>query len=83
MGTKPNACYDKAMPDEPVFVLLGRDPQFRQRVTDWANERAREIENGNRPPEDWHKVEEALRCAVAGPVWRKANDGAWRKNRGT
>lgn len=22
----PNACYDRALPDEPLFTLLGRDP---------------------------------------------------------
>lgn len=43
MGTKenpgPSDCYAKAMPDEPVFVLLARDPQAPGLVRAWADER--------------------------------------------
>lgn len=40
MGTKTNPgkfdCYAKAEPDEPVFVLLGRDPSAGPLVRLWA-----------------------------------------------
>lgn len=40
MGTKNNPgkfdCYDAALPDEPMFVLLARDPVVRE----WVRRRA-------------------------------------------
>ena len=46
MATKNNPgkfdCYDKAEPDEPMFVLLARDARAPLLVELWAN-----IENGN------------------------------------
>jgi hypothetical protein len=60
MGTK-NApgefdCYANAKPDEPMFVLLGRDPLAGDLVRTWAN--SRELYG-----EDPAKVEEARACA--------------------
>jgi hypothetical protein len=41
MGTKRNPgkydCYEKAEPDEPMFVLLGRDSVAPTLVEAWAN----------------------------------------------
>lgn len=43
MGTKANQskfdCYNKAEPDEPMFVLLGRDPQAACLVSIWSKVR--------------------------------------------
>ena len=43
MSTKanpsPNDCYTKAEPDEPMFVLLGRDPAAPFTVLFWAKMR--------------------------------------------
>lgn len=40
MGTKNNPgkfdCYEKADPDEPMFVLLGRDPMAAHLVSIWS-----------------------------------------------
>lgn len=62
MGTKntPGAfdCYANAEPDEPMFILLGRDPQAPDLVRAWAAMRAA---NG----EDQAKVAEAVDCANA------------------
>jgi hypothetical protein len=67
MGTKENPgkfdCYAKALPDEPVFVLLGRDPDFCRLVNEWAGKRAADIECGERPETDWPLVDEAGKCA--------------------
>lgn len=60
MGTKNNPgewdCYTKAEPDEPMFVLLGRDKHAPMLVRLWAEIRALD-------GEDDHKVQEAIRCA--------------------
>lgn len=62
MGTKdkPGAfdCYAKAEPDEPMFVLLGRDPLASLLVSVWADVRER---MGGTEPE---MLEEARQCAV-------------------
>jgi len=71
MGTKNNPgaydCYEKAEPDEPMFVLLARDPVAPNCVRAWINHvRA----TGDLSEE---KAAEALACADAMEVWRKKN----------
>lgn len=82
MGTKAEGdmCYAAAMPDEPMFVLLARDPHAPTIVRTWALGRQIEIDQGQRPPEDLAKVNEAFECADRMEAWRKANDGAWRQS---
>ena len=62
MGTKNNPgkfdCYANAEPDEPMFVLLGRDKHAPMLVYLWA--RLRQIDS-----EDPDKIIEALDCASA------------------
>lgn len=83
MGTKNNPgkfdCYHNALPDEPMFVLLARDPAAAGLVEDWASLRMHMIETGAAPATDRPMVQEALDCATKMVLWRKANDGAWRK----
>lgn len=83
MGTKNNPgefdCYANALPDEPMFILLARDPQSPHRVEEWANTRMRNIKNGIRPKSDIPMIEQARKCAREMREWRKQNDGAWRK----
>ena len=55
-------CYSNAHTDEPMFVLLGRDPAAPALVDAWADERAA---NG----EDASKVAEARSCAEAMRAW--------------
>lgn len=66
MGTKKNParydCYANADPNEPMFILLGRDIGARALVEAWANQRAA---NG----EDPAIVAEARDCAAAMRVW--------------
>jgi len=68
MGTKNNPgkfdCYQNAEPDEPMFVLLGRDPSAAQLVRMWAYVR-QAAEN----EEDLNKIKEALECADAMELW--------------
>jgi hypothetical protein len=83
MGTKLNPgnfdCYENALPDEPMFVLLARDPDMPELVREWAHRRQIAINNGERPHSDQPMVHEAWDCASDARAWRKANDGKWRK----
>ena len=60
MGTKNNPgrfdCYANAEPDEPMFVLLGRDLDAPELVQLWADRREAR-------GEDPAKVKEARDCA--------------------
>lgn len=72
-------CYGNALPDEPMFILLARDPRAPDLVEAWAGARIYDIATGKRPQGDMAMVEEAQQCAKNMRSWRKANDGAWRK----
>jgi hypothetical protein len=37
----PNSCWNRAAPEEEVFVLLGRDPAAAATLRFWAEERVR------------------------------------------
>lgn len=68
MGTKNNPgsydCYANAEPDEPMFVLLGRDRHAPELIRLWAARRAAAGETEA-------KVVEALRCADACEEYRR------------
>lgn len=69
MGTKNEPgeydCYDNAEPDEPMFILLARDPFAPWLVRLWCSLR---LEAGHRSHE---KHAEARWCADAMEKWRK------------
>jgi hypothetical protein len=71
-------CLDNAMPGEPTFELLARDPHFPKMVRAWADEREAAILAEDRPHTDYGKVHEARDCAADGERWRAANLYAWR-----
>lgn len=70
MGTKNNPspfdCYASADPDEPMFVLLARDPMAPILVRLWADLRSHLA--GNRS-----KVNAARMCAAAMEDWKRTN----------
>lgn len=72
MGTKNNPgdydCYENAEPDEPMFILLARDPMAPILVRLWADLRA---QNAGNPT----KVAEARGCANQMEDWRKGKGG--------
>ncbi len=74
MGTKNNPgefdCYFKAMPDEPMFILLARDNDAPLCVRTWAYYREMSIALGQRPKSDLVMVAEARACADAMERWR-------------
>ncbi len=83
MGSKNNPgkfdCYNSALPDEPTFTLLARDPDFFRLVRKWAKRRSYAVQCGDRPQSDMDMVVEADECAYDGREWRKKNNGIWRK----
>ena len=70
MGTKNDPglhdCYEKAEPDEPMFILLARDIHAPLLVRIWAQLR-------DAAGKDPVKVLEALACASQMETWRKEN----------
>lgn len=69
MGTKNNPgkfdCYHSAEDDEPMFVLLARDPMAPALVHLWAMAR----QQAAKSEKDLAKVQEARDCAYAMAVW--------------
>jgi hypothetical protein len=68
MGTKNNPgafdCYHNAHPDEPMFVILGRDPIGGALVRLWAAARPALEKAG-----DDQKITEAIHCSAAMDQW--------------
>ena len=73
MGTKNNPgkydCYANAEPDEPMFVLLGRDEHAPMLVELWAKMRKLHDDDPNE-----EKIEEAIACAEAMRSFRLARE---------
>lgn len=84
MATKKNPgqfdCYANALPDEPMFILLARDPAAPFLVRAWAERREAEVRAGIRTAADMEMVGEAEECASQMAEWRKRNNGKWRKS---
>lgn len=86
-------CYANALPDEPMFVLLGRDRLAPPLTAIWAAIRAGNRTEARRifselvegrlaagyvfQPEP-EKALEASDCAMTMVQWRKENNGKWR-----
>jgi len=83
MGTRTEPgeydCYSRALPDEPLFILLGRDQCAPQAVAQWCTAREAMILHKLLPQSDLPMLAEARRSAAAMVEWRRANDGAWRR----
>lgn len=73
-------CYKRALPNEPMFVLLARDPVAPQLIMMWAQQRARDINRGERPGSDAKIVTEAMDVAQAMIKWRMENNGKWHED---
>lgn len=76
MGTKNNPgqfdCYENADPDEPMFVLLARDPIAPMLVDAWAAQRFGSIDPSDQ--DQLRKVQEARECAASMREWLNAQD---------
>lgn len=76
MGTKNNPgaydCYESADPDEPMFVLLARDPLASEVVRMWA--KTYSLLAGRDPtPKQNAKINEAYTCADSMDKWHREN----------
>lgn len=82
MGTRRSPgsydCYSRALPDEPMFTLLARDPRAPQLLREWADLRRADIIKGERSEDDLRMCQEADECADQMEEWRKLNEGIWR-----
>ncbi len=69
MATKREgvSCYDKAEPDEPLFVLRGQDISSASMVCEWIKQN---IENASDS-----KLKEALSCALKMRSYGKMGGG--------
>ena len=74
MGTKKNPsrcdCYHAAEMDEPMFVLLARDPIAPMLVRLWASIRGLTRGGSDR---ELARQREAMECAAAMVCWRSSN----------
>ena len=83
MGTRNNPgvwdCYAKAEPDEELFTLMARDPDFEEFVRWWAHWRSRQIAAGVRPAneEEYAQIREAQEIATRGGIWGRE----WRQRK--
>jgi hypothetical protein len=75
MSTKNNPgafrCYEAALPDEHIFVILARDPAGPATLRFWADERERVGKTVN--PDDIDRLSDARRDADLMQAWRDAN----------
>lgn len=83
MGTKQKPsrfdCYANAMPDEPIFVLLGRDVEAPSVIEYWADRRWRRLKRTNINANDQAMIDEANEIAQAMRDWRASHSPeAWR-----
>jgi hypothetical protein len=83
VGTKTEPgkfdCHGNALPDEPMFTVLARDPYAPALVRRWAKQRDKDIKAGIRPRSDIPMIKEARKCAADMEKWRTENDGKWRQ----
>lgn len=77
-------CYAAALPDEPMFILLARDPSAPEMLRAWARRRRDDIFKAHDGPvpddakEDLRKATQAEAIADDMTVWRRDNLGRWR-----
>lgn len=63
--------HRKALPDEPTFTLLARDPAAPAAIEAWMMARVRHYDaNPPAPRTEQHKYLEAIRCVGAMDEWR-------------
>lgn len=68
-----DGCFYRALDDEPIFVLLARDPCFAETIRGWETSRQALIGRGEKPQGDHPVLLEALATATAGVAWRNAS----------
>ena len=67
-------CLKKLEPDEPCFVLIGRDRASTAVIKIWATLWLQEISLGLRPESDRAQVTQALKIARDMEIWLRDRD---------
>jgi len=62
---------DKCEPDEPVFILTGRDRASPITIKIWCHLWLQEIGMGLRPETDRPQITEAMRIATQMEIWHR------------
>lgn len=71
MGTiTDEGCHTVALPDEPIFTLLARDPCGPEVIRYWITLREAMIGRGEKPEDDHQKLEDAAKVAQDMVTWR-------------
>ena len=74
-------CHTAALPDEPTFTLLARDPHAPTLILQWVTMREASIAAGERPEEENRdQILEARSLAEKFKRWRNYRMGAWRRD---
>lgn len=55
----PNSCINRAMDDEPTFVLLGRDVAASNTIRHWVRQRIWQQKNSSNDPQILEALETA------------------------
>lgn len=63
-------CFYRALDDEPIFVLLARDPAAAETVRHWVTLRHAMIGRGEKPADDTEVLDAATDTAGAMVAWR-------------
>jgi len=74
--SNPTSCLNQSQPDEPVFVICGRDPLAAEIIREWAVRYiAMKGAGGVQPTERQAvKYHEALRSAELAIAWRESKN---------
>lgn len=85
LHNRPHACFNRALPDEPMFILLGRDPDAPAAIVQWARERELRINREGREPtkDELDQIMASADDAKAFIQWRAENEGKWRDAKAT
>ncbi len=67
----PFNCYAAALPDEPIFVILGRDPAAPRAMREWSKER--DLRGKNKTPDDIERIHSVNAQIQEMIVWRDRN----------
>lgn len=85
--------FRRALPDEPLFIILARDPSGPAQIIEWSDRRRKDImkefiDNADKLEDDTEffksRRRELQQCSEADEIagrmiaWRAANEGAWR-----
>lgn len=70
--------YNRRMEGEPVFVLLGRDPNAPSVIRKWARDRAELVAVGQSTPDNARQILAAYELASIMEKWRAEHFGEWR-----